>query len=111
MPLAKDVAAELRKLADCLDKSPNAEIVRSHVSFWHFSDNKDNFLSLAHLLPRPLKKFYEGDDFRLRYEKETIQILSSISRKQVCTLIAPAKPAVYDCPSILSDAEEAQIGA
>ena len=35
MPLAKDVAAELRKLADCLDKSPEAEIKKPSVSFWH----------------------------------------------------------------------------
>ena len=110
MPLAKDVAAELRKLADCLDKSPEAEIKKPSVSFWHW-DQRDQFISVAPLIPRPLKKVYSDDDLRLEHDNDALVVYASIRRKAICTIIEPAKPAVYDCPRILSDAEEAQIGA
>ena len=107
------VAIELRKLADALDKEPEASIVRPNIYFTcsYVGDfGKDAFLSLAKLLPRPLVKRPTESEYQLAGENDAISFETSITRSQICTLVEAAKPAVYDCPSILSEAEEASLG-
>jgi hypothetical protein len=112
MPLAHDVAVELRKLADSLDKNPEAEIGRPNVNFSHtYGINpKERFLALAPLLPRPLKK---GDRYtdvlKLTYETTAICIQAYIDKSLTCELVEAAKPAVYRCVPILSLDEEATL--
>jgi hypothetical protein len=107
------VAIELRKLADALDKEPDTTIVRPNIYFMcsYVGDfGKAAFLSLAKLLPRPLVKRSTNNEYQLVGENDAIRFEAAITRSQVCTLVEPAKPAVYDCPSILSEAEEAALG-
>lgn len=108
---ASELATKLRKLADGLDKAPDAEI-NPYVSISPSCDNKETFLELAKVLPRPLTKKirHEGTS----YEDFTLEgdgFLLSISRSALCVIVEPARPARYECPSILSEAEEAALGA
>lgn len=110
MPQASVVAAELRKLADSLDKEPETVIDRPNLYWYHWTDDsKDLFLTIAHLLPRPLKKEYTENDLKLVYESEGLRALTQIPRKAVCRVITPAQPAVYDCDPILSEAQFEEI--
>ena len=108
---ASELATKLRKLADGLDKAPDAEI-NPYVSISPSCDNKETFLELAKVLPRPLTKKirHEGTS----YEDFTLEgdgFLLSIPRSALCVIVEPARPARYECPSILSEAEEAALGA
>ena len=108
---ASELATKLRKLADGLDKAPDAEI-NPYVSISPSCDNKETFLELAKVLPRPLTKKirHEGTT----YEDFTLEgdgFFLGIPRSKICVIVEPARPAQYECPSILSEAEEAALGA
>jgi len=113
---ASELVKGLRILADALDKEPEIE-VNSYVSVSaaYTGDDiseKDNSLSLAKIWPRPAKKFIGNqgtsyEDYRLVFDNWAFL---KIDRSKVCRLVKPATPAVYDCPSILSAEEEAQLG-
>lgn len=111
MPKARELARELRKMADALDKEPNAPIVRAYLNFYHCGkEAKEAFVALAHALPHPLQKKYIEDVLRLEYDTSVMRIVSSIDRTAVCHLIEPAREAVYECDPILSDEECTAIG-
>ena len=59
MPFARDVANELRKLADALDKEPKTEVAQPLFSF--INNTKEKFMASARLLPRPLAKVIQQD--------------------------------------------------
>ena len=110
---AGKVATELRKLADALDKEPETNIVGASVYFsckYKGDAGKKAFLALAKLLPRPLAKKPDNSNFWLTGGNGALNTDAYIERSQVCTLVEEAKPAVYACPSILSEAEEAALG-
>src|SRR5260221_520492 len=104
------VAIELRKLADALDVQPDAEIEKPTIHFYGYEKNK--FLALARMLPRPLKKSVSDPEsirwarVHLQYDSDALCIDCSIPQSLTCELIAPAKPAVYRCDPILSKEEE-----
>ncbi len=107
---ASELATKLRTLADSLDKAPGAEI-NPYVSISPSCDNKETFLELAKVLPRPLTKKirHEGTS----YEDFTLEgdgFLLCIPRSALCVIVEPARPARYECPSILSEEEEAALG-
>lgn len=113
MPKATEVAAELRKLADALDANPEAVIPRPWVSFsrdWGKND-KEKFLNVCRLIPRPAEKKYTENEVRLTYKTENININACIERAEVCEIIEAAKPAVYNCPPLLSPEEDAELEA
>ena len=111
-----ELAKGLRILADALDKEPEIEVnVYTSIQAAYTGDDtseKDNFLALAKIWPRPAMKSIgnEGtsyEDYRLVFDKwASLKIV----RPLFCHLVEPAKPAVYDCPLILSAEEEAQLG-
>ena len=108
---ASELATKLRTLADGLDKAPDAEI-NSYFSISPHGDDKATFLELAKVLPRPLTKKirHEGTT----YEDFTLEgdgFILSIPRSVMCILVEPARPARYECPTILSEEEEAAFGA
>ena len=108
---ASELATKLRTLADGLDKAPDAEI-SPYVSITPRNNDKQTFLELAKVLPHPLTKKirYEGTN----YEDLTLEgdgFVIGIPRSKMCVLVEPARPARYECPSILSEAEEAALGA
>jgi hypothetical protein len=111
MTTAGDVAAELRKLAEALDKEPEANVVKGSLWFWN-GVNKDSFLNLVRLVPRPLKKVYEegiGASVIATHETDALTIELRIARNSVCQIVEPAKPAVYKCEPLLTDEKEATL--
>lgn len=117
MPLAKDIAIELRKLADCLDLNPEVSVITPDLTFWYGSgSSKDQFLATARILPRPVTKNYPKDSesySRVSVDHTTpaLKVITSIYRESVCRIVTPAKPAVYDCELTLLDSEDAELVA
>ena len=114
MPKAINVAIELHKLADAIEKLGDQEMSSPFVYFSHASsENSESFVALGKVLPRPLKKDYgigNYPDFQLKFRNDNISITSSIPRSSVCEMIEPARPAQFNCPSIFSDEEEKEMG-
>jgi hypothetical protein len=109
MPKAGEVAAELRRIADALDKEPEAEVKRPLCFF--YPDSKEEFLTLARILPHPLEKLYgAADDLYAKYtldgKSPSVWLRAEIERSKICTLISPAIPAKYECEPLLSQEEE-----
>jgi len=110
MPKAHEIAAELRRIADSIEREPETEMVRPMVSF--YNDTKEQFLATARLFPRPLHKDIDDRKYGLEnadYRKGAVWLRSQIDRNQVCTLIKAAQPAVYDCEALLSEDEESTL--
>lgn len=113
MPKASEVAAELRRVADALDREPET-VVKKPYLFFSCTHEKDVFLRTARLMPLPLKKVYEDqgkswDEAKLEYDSPGIYLCVSAYRSLVCTLVEPAKPAVYHCEPMFSSEEEAAL--
>ena len=114
---AGQVANELRKLADALDREPEQELPQARVEFYckyMGEKGKPIFLALARLLPRPLAKGpqkYDESAIEVSFRSEALQASACIERNKVCKIIEPARtiPAVYECESLLSEAEEAEL--
>ena len=110
MPLAKDVAIELRKLADALDREPDAEVP---YAFVHFdAHSKESFLALAKVMPRPFEKGVTDSKWpqlRLKYKNDAITLWVDVPQSLTCELVTPAHDAVYKCEPILSIIEEAAL--
>jgi hypothetical protein len=110
MKTAAETATELRRIADALDKAPDLEL-NPYLAIRAEDDDKETFLALAKIMPRPMEKGidFKGttyEDYKLEHDFWRIKIPHS----NICTLVEPAKPARYECPSILSPEEEAAIG-
>lgn len=111
---AGQVAAELRRIAEAFEREPDVEVKRPMLAFW--PDSKEQFLTLATALPKPLHKKIDGEDgskyqkYILQNEDAAVWTHVSIDRNDICIMVEPARPARYECPSILSEAEEAALG-
>jgi hypothetical protein len=111
MTTAGAVATELRRVADALDMEPEARVCKADLWFWN-GGNKEGFVNVARLIPRPFTKKYEegaGGNLILHRDSEALTIDVRVQRSAVCELVEPAKPAVYKCESLLSDEEEAAL--
>jgi hypothetical protein len=114
-PKASDVAIELRRIADALDKEPDTEVKSPMLTFYCNSYSaKDRgklvFLNVVRLLPRPLAKWYGENQVEVENpNKDTVRLRACIDRVAVCEIVEPAKPAVYYCTPLLSDQEEAEL--
>ena len=108
MPKSGEVASELRRLADALDKEPETDIQVPTV--WFHCDRKEHFLNVAKLALRPLKKtiWTPGSipSVRLSYEAPAMNIEAVIDQSHMCRLVKPAQEAVYECDPLLSQEEE-----
>lgn len=114
MPKANAIASELRKIADLLDRTPDAEITKPNLGFYHVgTEPKEQFIALAKVFPRPFDKGdgYSHDQYTLTHETDNLRVYASIDRSEVCTLIEPARPARYECTPLLSLEEEESLGA
>jgi len=110
------VAAELRRVADALDHDPQAVIPTAMLTFYANDygaqdKGKASFLNIARLLPRPISKERSNDtDFEVGAGSDgALWYRATIRRSAICTIVEPARPAVYHCEPILSDAEEEAI--
>lgn len=108
MPLAHEVATELRKFAARLDSDPEAEISRPYLSFSrdYTNNDKEKFLAVARFLLRPFAKKYDDRELMLTYDSPALYLYARIDRNLVCEIVEPAKPAVYRCEPLLSAEEE-----
>jgi predicted RNA-binding Zn-ribbon protein involved in translation (DUF1610 family) len=110
---AGQVAAELRRLADALDKEPETEIEPMLLCSYHFSESdKPHFLNLVGLLPRPIGKKWGPDvlDVTVGVKWESpVCLQAQIRRSAVCRIVKPAQAAEYECDPILFASEEAQL--
>ncbi len=104
---AGEVATELRRIADALDKAPDLDI-QPYFSIDTDTD-KEKFIALAKIMPRPMKKGadFPGtsyEDFTLAHSFWKIKIMRSV----FCILKVPERtiPAIYECPSIFAQGEE-----
>jgi hypothetical protein len=112
MPKANEVATELRKLADALDKNPECQVPKPYIYF--SADDKETFLNTARSIPRPFVKGVDNAETRyasiaVKHDGPFIYVWSSVLQTLTCELIEPAKPAVYRCDPILSEAEESML--
>jgi hypothetical protein len=88
--------------------------VKKPYLFFSCTSDKDVFLRTARLMPLPLKKVYQDegnswDEAKLVYDPPAIYLCVSVYRSSVCTLVEPAKPAVYHCEPMFSSEEEAAL--
>lgn len=111
---AREVAQELRRLADALDKEPDAALPQPLVCFY-CSQDKDAFLALARILPRPIFKNFGEKEIELTYgnkysskqaENGAIWLYARVDRASMCRIVVPAVPAVFECDPLLSVEEE-----
>ena len=112
MPKASELATELRKFADSLDTNPDAEIVKAYLGFSCYA--KEAFLATVRLLPRPLKKKVNEyansrPDLQMSYESPALYAYTTVPQSLTCTLVEPARKAVYKCDPILSETEDAEL--
>ncbi len=110
MYAAKEVAQEMRRIAEGLDQVPDLQ-VRAYFHFEPALGDKETFVSMAKAMPKPMTKrvYNEGtsyEEFGLCSEFWSIRI----PRNAICKIVEPAKPAVYECRSIFSPEEEAELG-
>ena len=112
MPTANAIASRLREIADMLDKTPDADLTVPRLSFFHSDKEKQQFINLTKVFPRPFEKGdgYNHTEITLRYRPDELTVYAAIDRSTVCVLREPAKPAVYDCVPLLSLEEEAALG-
>lgn len=108
------LAQELQKLADALRQNPDAEISKPWMHFSAYATGKDEFKNMARMLPRPLKKSVEyantsSPELELKYVGEGLEIHLSTLQSNTCRLVSPAIPAKYECESILSPEEDAEL--
>lgn len=109
---AIDAVANLRKLADLLEKHGDVEIRMTSARVWF--DSKKSFLAVARDFPRPFGKEYDERLYgSLMLTHGTLNgtgtINLDIERSVVCEMIEPARPAKFHCPSIFSPEEEAEL--
>ena len=110
MPLAKEVAAELRKLADTLDASSDTSVSVARINLHSYDE--EAFRNIVRLLPKPLKKKFSGGFVEVIYGGLDcpIQITCSMLQERLSfRLIRPAQEAVYEHAPILSEAEDAEL--
>ena len=117
MPKASEIAAELRRIADALDKEPDTQLKQLWLHF--YCDTKGQFFDAVRLLPHPLSKRYDDDGdqwdrIHVEYGRDSkdnspVWAQASVRRSQVCRLVQAAQPAVYDCEPLLTQAEEASL--
>ncbi len=112
MPKAIEVATELRRIADALEAKPETIV---HKPWLHFyCDEKKPFLDTFSVLPRPLIKRYDRDNdmwdrVHLESNCDALDLDCSVPRSKICEIVEPAKPAVYNCPPLLSEEEESTL--
>lgn len=111
-PTAGEVAAKFRQIADLLDKTPETIVPRPYIGF--SCDSKEMFVRTSRLMPRPLTKKIDFPDtsyadFCITNETDAVHLYCKVPQSMTCTLITPARPAVYDCEPILSLEEEEEV--
>ena len=114
MAKASDIAVSLRGIADHYEALGDLELVKPRFEFNCLGESKEAFLAAARTIPRPCAKNYgrEGDPYSFICVKntgESLDVEAFTMRSTVCKVKVPARPAEYECPSIFSPEEEAEL--
>lgn len=113
MPKASEIAAELRRIADAFAKEPDTEITRGML--WFHCDEKEHFLAVARLMPRPFSKrvWTPGTipNINLTHKSDVVAVEAVIDQHKLCRIIKAAQPAEYECEPVLSQDEDAELEA
>jgi hypothetical protein len=112
MTTAGNVSIELRKLADALDKEPEAVMPKIYIHFpcsYNGDNSKIMFLNVARLMPRPFDKKYEHRNIKLEHQGVAADITAWVEQSVVCRIVRPAIEAEYECDPLLSPEEEASL--
>lgn len=99
-----EYASAMRKLADLLESRPQFTVPGSATKFFCFY-NKEHFLAAVKAL-KPGIKEYKNGDLGFNVTHSDVDIVLSIPRERVCTLVTPA---VYDCEPLLTPEEDASL--
>ena len=99
-----EYAEERRKQAEFLLSKPVFKIPGSSAKLFIYFHGKQEFVEAVKALG-PGKKEYDNHD--LDFIPDGTEIVLSINRNTVCTLVSPA---VYDCEPLLSPEEDAALG-
>lgn len=107
MPTAREIAAELRRVAEVLEQSGDVNLNKPALFFSHW-DGKDLFHNAVKAMPRPMTKEYGKDDdpfaqVIVSHESKALTVKATIQRSYVCRIITPAQPAKFECESFLSE--------
>lgn len=112
---AQQLASALRKIADHYEQFGEQELCAVPTLNFDFGWEISPVATIK-MLPHPIRKKFDPDTdpspyawFRATYEG--IKLVVAGPRKDVCTLVTPAQPAVYHCDPILSPEDEAAIEA
>lgn len=102
---AIDAVANLRKLADLLEKHGDVDIRMSSATVWF--DGKDAFCEVAQDFPKPYQSKAIGGllgQFNIEAGHITTdgQITITVPHELIGTLARPSKPAQYVYPDILA---------
>lgn len=116
MPQAREVAAELRKLADHLEQFGDKDVPRVHVQVGSNLGDKQQFIKAVSLLPRPLTKDYgnQSDKYsivRVTHKTDALEVEAAAFRYAVCRMVRPAQDPVWECEPLLSETEETALTA
>jgi hypothetical protein len=118
MVKVRDVAAELRRLAEAMERvgaaqaegAVGAEVEIPQPWFTINCATKEQLQAVVAVLPRPLTKHteqvitgYWKVYFNLPFT--AIKAYVGIDRDQVCRLVAPAREAVWECEPVLAEGE------
>ena len=111
---SREIAKQLRILADAFDANPDLELEPLHIDSPHVgSDDKKRFIDLAKCLPRPIENAWGSEDLKITWGKpwgDPVSLTATISRKHICRMVEPAKPAVYEWDPLLSEDEIDSLG-
>lgn len=114
MPTLREIAIELRRAADALEKGGDTKVCQPYLSF--YCERKDEFLAVAAALPRPVYKEPDESQYALcnlpwkdgvrQWDSRSVDLTVKIARSKICKLVKEAQPAQYECEPLLSDTEE-----
>jgi hypothetical protein len=102
-----DLAKDLRNLADKLEAADSALAGNEFLMLHLWFQDKAAFVSVAKAIGG-IKKLTDWD-YELNSECGLLRICLKIPRNAVCRLVEPAKPAVYECEPLLSEAELSEV--
>lgn len=110
-PTAKEVASDLRKLADHFEALGDVPMEKPRLDLTRMITDKEAFLRAVAVMPHPLTKNYgaNGDKYSLvhvTHNLEALEVDASAFRYVVCKMVRPAQEAEYECEPLLSQAEE-----
>ena len=112
-----DFAKQLRKLAEFLEAAPAFKLPDYSTEYndtcgiaqFDYHYDKAGFISAVKALGSGKKREKTICQPEIHFMAADGLLRLAIYKEALCRLIEPAKPAVYECEPLLSQAEEAQI--